>query len=314
MTKVEAKEATYKETGLEEHWVCEVCEKLFADAEAKTETTLEAVTLPKKTAPITPVGPTKSMADKVEDLIDEIGKVTLDDEEAIDEAREAYEKLTFAQKKQVRNYDELVKAEAALEKLQEEQAAAERVMRFVDVKETDWFYGNVKMAYEKGLIDGTSATNFQPQGLLTVAQTIKLAAALHQMENTGKVTLMNGSDVWYSTYVDYAIANGVIDQSYGDYTDAQMNAAATRSEFVNIFFGAMKAYAVMNSVADNAIPDVKMSDAWADKIYTFYRAGILTGCDAAGTFSPNSNITRGEAATILIRMFDTSARQSITLN
>jgi hypothetical protein len=66
-------------------------------------------------------------------------------------------------------------------------------------------------------------------------------------------------------------------------------------------------------VADNAIPDVKMGDKYADEIYEFYRAGILTGNDAAGTFAPDSNIKRSEVAAILIRMFDVSARQSVTL-
>ena len=35
--------------------------------------------------------------------------------------------------------------------------------------------------------------------------------------------------------------------------------------------------AAINAVADNAIPDVKSDDASAKEIYTFYRAGILTG-------------------------------------
>jgi hypothetical protein len=186
-------------------------------------------------------------------------------------------------------------------------------MAFIDVTEGDWFYDSVKQAYENGLIDGMTATTFDPNGKLTIAQAIKLAAALHQLEKNGKVTLKNGSDVWYSTYVSYAIANGIIDKSYADLTDAQLNAAATRSEFVSIFHGAKDFYAEKNNVADNAIPDVKMTDKNADEIYEFYRAGILTGNDAVGTFAPNSNIKRSEVAAILIRMFDVSARQAVTL-
>ena len=50
-----------------------------------------------------------------------------------------------------------------------------------------------------------------------------------------------------------------------------------------------------------------------DRIYTFYRAGILTGSDAAGTFHPASTIVRSEAAAILVRMYDASYRVNITL-
>lgn len=87
-----------------------------------------------------------------------------------------------------------------------------------------------------------------------------------------------------------------------------MNASATRREFVHIFFPAMDSYKAINSVADNAIPDVKLGDKCADEIYAFYRAGILTGSDKQGSFRPDSTIVRSEVAAILIRMYDASAR------
>ena len=62
-----------------------------------------------------------------------------------------------------------------------------------------------------------------------------------------------------------------------------------------------------------AIPDVKATDKFAAEIYEFYRAGILTGSDAKGTFHSASTIKRSEAAAILLRMFEASARVSIDL-
>ena len=76
----------------------------------------------------------------------------------------------------------------------------------------------------------------------------------------------------------------------------------------------MDAYKAINDVADNAIPDVKVTDAYADEIYDFYRAGILTGSDGAGTFNGKTTIKRSEVATILVRMYDDSMRQEITLS
>ena len=43
-------------------------------------------------------------------------------------------------------------------------------------------------------------------------------------------------------------------------------------------------------------------------VYLFYRAGILSGVDAKGTFNANDNIKRSEVAAILIRMMDPSVR------
>ena len=42
---------------------------------------------------------------------------------------------------------------------------------------------------KNGLIDGVNAAHFEPDGSLTVAQAIKLAAALHQRIENGTVTL-----------------------------------------------------------------------------------------------------------------------------
>ena len=54
---------------------------------------------------------------EVEALIDAIGEVTLESEEAIEAARAAYDALTDAQKELVENYEDLVAAEAALDAL-----------------------------------------------------------------------------------------------------------------------------------------------------------------------------------------------------
>lgn len=184
---------------------------------------------------------------------------------------------------------------------------------FTDVPQTAWYHESVQKAWEIGLIDGVTKTQFQPDGTLTVAQAIKLAAALYQMEHEGEVALTNGRINWYDSYVSYAVANGIIEKDYASYTAAQMNAAITRAEFVHIFHGAESTYKAINQVADDAIPDVKNGDAFASDIYEFYRAGILTGSDAKGTFHPASSIKRSEVATILLRMFDAAARVSIDL-
>ena len=184
---------------------------------------------------------------------------------------------------------------------------------FNDFSKADWYYNSVRSAWYNGLIDGVTANEFRPDSTLTVAQAIKLAAALCQMEHEGKVRLTNGETKWYDTYVSYAIANGIIEQSYASYTDAQMNAPVTRDEFVHIFHGAKNGYTAISTVADGAIPDVKTTDKYAAEIYELYRAGILTGSDAKGTFHAESTIKRSEAATILLRMYDSSVRIPITL-
>ena len=181
---------------------------------------------------------------------------------------------------------------------------------FYDVDSNDWFYEPVKSAWENELIDGVTARYYMPDNTLTVAQAVKLAAALHQKQSVGFVTLQNGGTHWYDNYVNYAVANGLIEAAYQNKSAETMNAAVTRAEFVHILSKLLDARTI-NTV--NSIPDVKSGDAYADEIFAFYRAGILTGSDRLGTFHPTSSLKRSEAAAILVRLYDASQRQYITL-
>ena len=185
-------------------------------------------------------------------------------------------------------------------------------MPFVDVPVSAWYADAVRDAWANGLIDGVDAAHFEPDGSLTVAQAIKLAAALHQRIENGTVTLKNGSP-WYRSYLEYAVEHGVIEESYLGYSAAALNAPVQRAEFAHILYGAAKPYAAINEIGANALPDVKTGDRYADEIYTLYRAGVLTGSDRSATFYPTSLIRRSEAAAILIRAFDEEARRTLTL-
>ena len=181
---------------------------------------------------------------------------------------------------------------------------------FYDVDSNDWFYEPVKSAWANELIDGVTARYFKPERSLTVAQAVKLAAALHQKQSVGFVTLQNGGAHWYDNYVNYAVANSLIEAAYQSKSAETMNAAVTRAEFVHILSKLLNA-GTINTV--NSIPDVKAGDAYADEIFAFYRAGILTGSDRLGTFHPESSLKRSEATAILVRLYDATQRQYITL-
>ena len=180
---------------------------------------------------------------------------------------------------------------------------------FGDVKPADWFYADVLTAVDLGLINGMTETSFEPNGSMTNAQVIKLAACAHQKYHEGEVTLQNGSP-WYSTYVDYALENGIITSEPADY-----NAASTRAYYIAVMYGALpeSEYREINSIPDGAVPDISESDWFCDRVYTFYRAGIVTGSDEKGSFMPNSSVRRSEVATLAARLFDESARRSFEL-
>ena len=120
----------------------------------------------------------------------------------------------------------------------------------------------------------------RPGNNLTIAEAVKLAACLYSIYHTGTQSF-NAGTPWYGPYVDYAVKNGILKDTYKDYT-----VTATRSEFAQILSNALpeEALTARNSIADGAIPDVPSSYSYASAVYELYRAGVLTGSDAQGHF------------------------------
>ena len=180
---------------------------------------------------------------------------------------------------------------------------------FTDVAGSAWYYGDVKDAYETGLINGVTETTFAPDSDLTYAQAVKLAACMYQKYTTGSVTLRNGTPCWYDSYVAYAKENGIITRDY------DWDSSSTRAGYAEIIANALPDEALQekNRIADGYIPDVGVTHPQGAAIYKLYRAGILTGRDALGTFRPDSNIKRSEVSAILTRMMHEDARRELTL-
>ena len=86
----------------------------------------------------------------------------------------------------------------------------------------------VKSAWANELIDGVTARYYMPDNTLTVAQAVKLAAALHQKQSVGFVTLQNGGIHWYDNYVNYAVANSLIEAAYQSKSAEMMNAPVSQ--------------------------------------------------------------------------------------
>ena len=184
--------------------------------------------------------------------------------------------------------------------------------KFTDVKENEW-YGFRKdkviaRAYEYGLMEGNSATDFNPEGNITVAEAITIASRVNSIYRTG-VTFTpanNPSAQWYQAFVDYAVEHGIITaKAFSEY-----DRTATRAEMALIFSSALpkEEFPTQNSV--NTLPDVSSRTPHRDAIFMLYQAGILAGNDAQGTFNPGNNITRAEAAAIISRVILPDTRLS----
>ena len=181
--------------------------------------------------------------------------------------------------------------------------------QFSDVSESAW-YGTsqqrvIATAFEYSLMNGNSASTFNPTGNISVAESLAVAARVHSIYNGGDGVFSQGSP-WFQVYVDYAQTNGLINA--GDFTE--YTRFATRAEMAYIFSRSIPAaqFASQNTV--NSLPDVNAATPHSESILTLYRAGVLTGSDADGTFSPGNNINRAEAAAIISRVILPDTRTS----
>ncbi len=176
-------------------------------------------------------------------------------------------------------------------------------MPFTDVPKNAWYYNDILMAYDTGLVNGKNETTYEPDKELLYSEAVKLASCINQKKYSGAVTLTSGNP-WYKSYVDYAFANGIIKSNYN------WDQKATRAGYLEIFANALKDADLkeINEVPDGSIPDVPMTHPNAAAIYKLYRAGILQGSDAAHSCRPDANISRSEMAAIVSRMMDTSKR------
>ena len=184
--------------------------------------------------------------------------------------------------------------------------------QFEDIATGAWYHDSVAKAYELGLVKGASPTNYNRRGDIKIGETIALACRIHSIYmGDGEEFAVAEGEKWYAPYVRYAIKNDIITE--GEYEI--YNVPATRSQFAAILAKALPAEELqaMNNVADNAIPDVSVTDAHAEEIYLLYRAGVLTGNDSYGTFTPDNPIKRSEVAAIIVRMAIPAERVEINL-
>ncbi len=179
---------------------------------------------------------------------------------------------------------------------------------FTDVKKSDWFYDDVRLAYEIGLINGKTTDTFAPNDYLKYSEAVKIAACM-RIAYFEKDPLVVSGRTWYEVYVDYCRVHGIITKGYA------WESYATRGDYMTIFANALPddALKAINHVDDGAIPDVSVNHQNAEGIYKLYRAGVVQGTDSRHNCSPSDYVKRSEVSAILTRMMRENVRLKFTL-
>lgn len=164
----------------------------------------------------------------------------------------------------------------------------------------------IERLYRLGVVDGRTATAYEPDSSLTRAEVAKVALNVFHHELVDDLSVLDQfSDIdrseWYVQVLATALQDGVMD-GYGDGT-MRPNAFVTRAEALKILL--IAAGLNLEDFKDENLPfvDVK-DDAWYRSFVAFAYSNDIVNGKTIDSFDPDAFITRGEMAVIAVRILD----------
>ena len=179
----------------------------------------------------------------------------------------------------------------------------ERPWTFVDVMEKDWFYGDVKTMFDRGVIGGMSETAYEPY---TNATRAMVATLLYRMAGSPSVADLDvtvtdvAAKSWYHDAAVWAYATGV----FNGYSDGSFQGGKniSREELAAVLsrYAAAQGLDVTADADLSGFTDASGVSKWAVSTMKWaVSVGLINGREgrlAAGDFA-----NRAELATMLVR-------------
>lgn len=184
----------------------------------------------------------------------------------------------------------------------DEESVQKQTIVFSDVKESDWYYEDVKYVQENNLMTGTGETEFSPSGATTRGMIVTI---LWRVEGEpvveGKDFEDVSSDAWYSKAVAWASNNQIV-SGYSE-TNFGPNDTATREQLATIMYryASYKKCDLSKKAKLDKYEDREDISYYAVESIEWANAnGIISGTSET-TISPKDNVLRSQVAAILRR-------------
>jgi hypothetical protein len=188
-------------------------------------------------------------------------------------------------------------------------------MPFTDVKSTDWFCEYIYQLYHKSVVKGTDSSHFSPNNQVTRAEAIKMIDVLllgNPAPSGSSVFLDVSSANWYYDYAISAANNDVARKTdnggyfYGDIpcTRGWLAVYVARALDLTSYSYSVD-YSDVNHSDFDAYAIAILSDKTFDDPYddSTSEVSVIEGY-SDGTFGPNNNIARSEAAAMIYRAYE----------
>ncbi len=182
--------------------------------------------------------------------------------------------------------------------------AADEQARFVDVPADAWYHDSANFCYEAGVFVGDQDGRFQPQRVITPQESYAILARLHQA-HTGSAQSFHAApgEDWSDPYLRYCLEHQIVFEA-----EAAESAPLNRERFVQFLSRIYDGDDFQKINPVTSLPDYTISTDLGQFALTLYRAGVLSGTDGCGRFSPTAELSRAECAAILTRLIDPAQR------
>ncbi|MFA5829358.1 MAG: S-layer homology domain-containing protein [Candidatus Gracilibacteria bacterium] len=172
---------------------------------------------------------------------------------------------------------------------------------FLDIA-THWAKDYIVQLSQMGVIQGRTPGSYEPDGLLTRAEMVKIALLTfgYKIDNANTKSFSDvDAAIWFAPYIALAKAQGIV----GGYEDGTFkpNASITRAEALKILLVAAKKN-LAGAAAAVSFVDVDQAAWYANYVNYAFAKAVVNGKDATH-FAPADFITRAEMAKIAILTF-----------
>lgn len=181
---------------------------------------------------------------------------------------------------------------------------------FTDVPQNAWYYKNLEYISKdsRKIMEGYNG-KFTPAGTLTVEQFLKCVTVASDF----MAPPTKAGEKWSFPYIEMAVKMKLVQS--GEFADFERG--ITRAEMARIIIRALPIITGETSISyDINTVKSRMGDydsipvALKDYICKAYQLGILNG-GTDGKFNPNKTLVRAEAAAVIRRLVDKSARAAV---
>lgn len=171
---------------------------------------------------------------------------------------------------------------------------------FDDVPTTHWAYSYIMDLYNAGVVNGTSATTFEPESNVTRAEFTAMAVRVFGLKATAITTQFTdvAADAWYAEVISAALEAGIV--TGVTETEFDPEAQVTREQMAAI----IGRYLGTTSDAALTYTDADSIEEYAKPYVAGLSASELLNGYTDGSFQPKANATRAEAATLIDRVMN----------